>query len=355
MSAGAFTKIDIKKIIFVLLFLGITALAVFIFATLNKHQSTVIKERDDITATGTIEARNVMASFKIPGKIENIYVDEGSKVEMGQELARLESRELAAKLAQAKGAHEAARATARQASESVPLTSQQVETSIEQAQAKVAQAEVAVNDAKLLYDRMSALYESEATSQKSFDDAKNNYELAQNKLREAQAVLQQAESSRLKVEVAQAQHEAALGQSEQAGGAVQEAQAYLENTVMKAPLSGYITQKLLEQGEMVNAGTPVFEITDLQHTYVKVFISEKKIGRVHLGQEAEVTVDSFPDKVFKGKVVWINNAGEFAVRKAVNEQYEHDIRSFEVKIDISNPDLALKTGMTAVAKIIEDI
>lgn len=134
---------------------------------------------------------------------------------------------------------------------------------------------------------------------------------------------------------------------------MQEAETYLRNTHLKAPISGYITKKFLEAGEMVGAGTPVFEITDLEHTYVKVYIDERKIGRVHLNQAVEVRVDSFPGRVFKGKVVYISDAGEFAVRKAVNEQYDHDIRSFEVKIDIPNPDLVLKTGMTARVKILE--
>ena len=120
-------------------------------------------------------------------------------------------------------------------------------------------------------------------------------------------------------------------------------------------MSGYITQKYLEEGELVNAGTPVLEITDIEHTYVKVFISETKIGRVHLDQEAEITVASFPDRVFPGRVVWINDAGDFAVRKAVNEQDEHDLRSFEVKIDLPNPDLVLKTGMTARVKLLEEV
>ena len=89
------------------------------------------------------------------------------------------------------------------------------------------------------------------------------------------------------------------------------------------------------------------------HTYVKVFIDETKIGRVKLNQPAEITVDAYPDKVFKGKVVWINDAGQFAVHKAINEQYSHDIRSFEVKIDVPNQDMQLKTGMTAVVKIVD--
>ncbi|NPV73207.1 MAG: efflux RND transporter periplasmic adaptor subunit [Pelotomaculum sp.] len=342
-----------NKLIVAFLFLAIIALSALIIFSLHRRQASLYEERDSLTATGTVEAKNVTASFKVAGKIEAIFAGEGSRVEEGQELAVLEAKEITAKLNQALGAHEAALAQARQAGESVPLTSQQVETAIDQARAKVAQAEVGLNDARLLYERTAKLWENGAVAQKSYDDAKNNYELAQNRLKEAQAALDQALSARLKVQVAQAQHEAALAQSRQAAGAVQEAQVYLENTRLKAPISGYITQKFAEQGEMVNAGTPVFEITDLEHTYVKVFISEKKIGRVRLGQDAEVTVDSFPGRVFPGKVVWINDAGEFAVRKAVNEQYEHDIRSFEVKIDVPNPDLALKTGMTAHVRILE--
>lgn len=353
MAADVSSAIKIKKILTLAFFLVIIALCALLFFSLHRNQSAAVREQDNLTATGTIEARKVAASFKIAGKIESLLVDEGSKVEEGQELAALESRELAAKLSQAGGAYDAARAQARQAEESIPLTGQQIEAAIEQAQAKVAQAEVGVKTALDLYERMDNLYKGAATSEKSYTDAKNNYELALHLQKEAQAALDQTLSERLKVQLAQAQYEAATGQSRQAGGAVQEAQAYLDNTHLFAPMSGYITQKNFEQGEMVNAGTPVFEISDLPHIYVKVFISEKKIGRVQLGQDAEVSVDSFPGKAFQGKVVWINNAGEFAVHKAVNEQYDHDIRSFEVKIDLPNPDLTLKTGMTARVRIVE--
>lgn len=354
MPSDAFAKITRGKAIISVIFLFIIAAAVLLFIFQAKQQAAVSREQDSLTATGTVEARKVMASFKVPGKIAGLLVDEGSRVEQGQALASLESRELTAKLNQARGAFEAASAQARQAGSSVTLTSQQVETTIEQARAKVSQAEVGVTDARQQLERAQALHASGAISDKSFDDANNNFDLAQNKLNEAQGGLNQALAARLQVQVAQSQYDATVGQSKQAGGAVEEAQAYMDNTILKAPIAGYITQKLLEQGEMVNAGTPLLEITDIQHTYIKIFISEAKIGRVQLGQTAEVTVDSFPGRVFSGKVVWINNAGDFAVRRAVNEQYEHDLRSFEVKVDVPNPDLNLKTGMTARVKLVEE-
>lgn len=351
----AFAQIEKKKKNILFLFVGIITLSVLIFGGyFYRNQAALSKEKDSLTATGTIEATSVISSFKVPGRIDSLLVDEGSQVKKGDLLATLETTELEAKLSQAKGAHEAAEATARQAEDAVPLTSQQVEATIQQCQAKVEQAQVGVQDAKQMYDRVAELHKSGAISSKDFDSATNNYELAQNKLKEAQAALAQAEAARLNVQVSQAKHDAALGQVNQAQGAVQEAKAYLDNSKLKSPMNGFITQKYLEQGEMLNAGTPVFEIMDLEHTYVKVFISEKKIGRVSLGQKAEIRVDSFPDKTFTGKVIWINNAGDFAVKKAINEQYQHDIRSFEVKIDVPNQDLALKVGMTASVKILED-
>ncbi|NLC07654.1 MAG: biotin/lipoyl-binding protein, partial [Syntrophomonadaceae bacterium] len=288
-----FARIKAAKLGIGIFFIGIVAVSVYLFGGyLSRQQSALSLERESLTFTGTIEARTAKASFKVPGRIGNLLVDEGAKVEEGQLLANLESRELEAKLTQAQGAWTAAQAQVEQARESVALTTQQVESSIEQVRAKVEQAEVGVNDARLTLERTTALYASGVGSQKNLDDAQNAYLLAEKILQEAQAGLAQAESARMKVRVAQAQYEMALGQCQQAEGADLEAKACLENTKLICPLSGYVTAKYLENGEMVNAGTPVFEITDLQNTYVKIFVSEEKIGRISLNQAAEVTLDA---------------------------------------------------------------
>ena len=351
----ALGKINIKKISVFILFVGIICASLLIFNRYFYTQKAALdSEQQSLTETGTIEAVNEMASFKVPGKLEKVLVDEGSKVEIGQELASLESQEISSDVLAAQGAYNAAVGQAERAADAVPMTSQQVESTIAQTQEKVAQAEIGVKDAKLAYDRATELLKGGAIPQKTMDDATNAYDLAQSKLKEAQAGLDQALSARLNVPMAEAQYQAAQGVVKQASGAIQKANAYLNNTRLISPMSGYITEKYLQTGEMLNAGTPVFEITDLIHTYVNVYISETKIGRVQLNKDAEVTVDAYPNRVFKGKVVLINGAGEFAVKKAINDQYEHDIRSFRVKIDVPNQDLALKTGMTAKVKIIEE-
>ncbi|AET67075.1 multidrug resistance efflux pump [Desulfosporosinus orientis DSM 765] len=351
----ALAKINLKKIVTFIVFMGIIILSLFIFNRyFYQHQVALADAEQSLSETGTIEATNVMASFKVAGKLEKIFVDEGNKVEAGQEIAFLEDQEISSDLISAQGAYNAAVGDAQRAADAISLTSQQVETTIAQTQAKVAQAEIGVKDAKLSFDRATALVRNGSAPQKTLDDATNAYNLALSKLKEAQAALEQVMSARANVTIAEAQYQAAQGVVKQADGAVQKANAYLSDTHLLSPMSGFITQKYLQAGEMLNAGTPVYEITDLAHPYVNVYISEAKIGRVHLNQEAEISVDAFPGKVFKGKVVLVNGAGEFAVKKAINEQYEHDIRSFQVKIDIPNQDLALKTGMTAKVKILEE-
>ena len=352
MSSEQLSKWVSKKTAIMALFMVLIIAAISILGGYFYRQQQVSASNSSaLTATGTIEARTVMASFKVPGKIAAIMVEEGSLVEKGQELAVLDSRELEAKAAQAQGAYEAAQGLAGQAADGIPLTAQSVDAAIKQAQALVAQAEAGLTNAKQKYDRAKALYEGGAVAASVYDEATNNLAAAQSQYDAAQGKLNEAQAALTKVKISAAQYDAALGQSKQAQGAVQEAQAYLENAHLLAPLSGYVTARMLEEGEMLNAGTPVLEITDLKHTYVKVFVDESKIGRVHLNQSAAIKVPAYPDKVFNGTIVWISDAGQFAVHKAINEQYEHDIRSFEIKIDVPNDSLELKTGMTAIVTI----
>lgn len=342
-----------KKGVFILLATLVIAGLVLIIVYFNHQENTLARMQNSLTATGTIEATTVNAAFKVPGKISKVYVDEGMEVKKGQVLAELESQEIVAKLAQAQGAAAAAQGQSLQAQQAIPLTAETVEAAVQKAQAVAEKAQVGVTNAQQRYERVEALHKEGAISTSEYDQAKNAYDAAISELAAAQGQLNEALSARMQVTIYQHKYEAAQGQAEAAQGAVQEAQAYLDNTKLLSPIDGFVTIKYLEGGEMLNAGTPVFEISDLRHSYVKVYIDETKIGRVKLNQSAEVTVPAYPDKVFKGKIVKISDAGDFAVHKAVNEMHSHDIRSFEVRIDLDNKDLKLKTGMTASVTILE--
>lgn len=335
-----------KKAIGVL-FVCLTAITLVILGAYFSWRQHLESASSGLIFTGTVEARTVQASFKVPGRIEVLLADEGQKVEQGQVLGRVETRELEAKLVQAQGAYEAATGQADQAAASIGLTNQQLNAKLEQAQAVVNKAEVGVANTREQYERVKQLAEAGAASQNQLDQATHAYEAARHDLEAAWGQLDEVRASTVQIAIAQSKYQSAAGQSKQAQGALNEAQSYLDNTSLRAPLAGYITGRMLEVGEMLSAGTPVFEITDLENTYIKVFVDEKRIGRIQLQQQAQVTVDAYPGETFIGTVVWINDAGQFAVQKAITDQNNHDIRSFEVKIQVPNPSLRLKTGMTA--------
>ncbi|MEN6351321.1 MAG: efflux RND transporter periplasmic adaptor subunit [Syntrophomonas sp.] len=328
-----------RNMVFLFLLILFIAAIVILVGYFSRQQAIVTQAHDSLTATGTIEATTVNAAFKIAGKIDQMYVDEGMEVKKDQVLAELDSREIKAKLVQAQGLDQAAERTVEQADKGVAATRQTVDAKIEQAQA-------GLTSAQQKYDRAKSLHDSGAIADSAFDDAVNN-------LQNYQGLLDEALAGRQKVAAAEAELLAAQGTSQQAKGGLQEVEAYMANTKLLSPINGFISIKYLEAGEMLNAGTPVFEISDLRDSYVKVYIDESKIGRVKLDQAAEVRVPAYPDQVFKGKVVKISDAGDFAVHKAINEMYSHDIRSFEVRVNIPNDDLHLKTGMTATVTILE--
>lgn len=127
--------------------------------------------------------------------------------------------------------------------------------------------------------------------------------------------------------------------------------ATIENAVIYSPISGTVLDKNLETGEMAFPGTPVLTIADITRPWIYIYVNEKKVGFVKLGQKAYVTVDSFPGRKFNGKVVSISNKAEFTP-KTIQTKEERVKLVFAVKLAIENPDLSLKPGMPADAEIL---
>jgi HlyD family secretion protein len=127
--------------------------------------------------------------------------------------------------------------------------------------------------------------------------------------------------------------------------------ASMENAVIFSPISGIILSKNIEPGETAFPGTPIITIADLSKPWIKIYIPEKHIGFVKLGQNAFIYVDSFPNKPFKGKVTSISNKAEFTP-KTIQTKDERVKLMFAVKIVIENKEQSLKPGMPADAEII---
>jgi HlyD family secretion protein len=126
------------------------------------------------------------------------------------------------------------------------------------------------------------------------------------------------------------------------------AEVQLDFTLLKAPFKGIIASRNIEPGEVVSPGQEVISLADLSRVDLKIFIDETEIGNVKPGQPVDVKIDTFPDKLYKGKVTFISPEAEFTP-KIIQTHKERVKLVYLVKIAVPNPDLELKPGMPADA------
>lgn len=351
--------------------------------------------------TAYIEGTTINASFKIGGRITEVVVEEGEFVKKGQVLARLESKELENKVAQAEAAvqlaegkiteassaKKAASVKEAQGSKAVTVTEQSIESQIEQAEAavKAAQANVQALDAKINsakelyeiattnYNRMNELQKAGAVAQIQVDEAKVKMEQAKAEflgsqeqkkaaaaqIEQAQATLKNAIASRGKVDVSKKDVElanASIGQAEgaiisaqggksQAQATLDEAKTYLSYTELVAPADGVIVSKSAQIGELVNSGFPIFTIEASNTRYAQFYFDESEIVNLKTGENVIVELVASNQKL-AGKIKNISPAGDFAIKKATQSIGETDIRSFAIKVELPDLPSEIPTGMT---------
>lgn len=214
-----------------------------------------------------------------------------------------------------------------------------------------------LDSAQLAYDRLLTTADAEevlearakvALSQARYDNAMDtllSYQTGEESLQ-----LQAAEAGVRQAETAVAQAEAGL---EQARAALDVLTITMSKTEVTAPVSGIVLARNLEQGELIAAGSIVMTVGVLDEVSVTVYIPEDTYGRVSLGQEAVVTVDSFSNKTYTGTVTYIADQAEFTPRN-VQTTEERKSTVFAIKVTLDNPNLDLKPGMPADVEIFTD-
>jgi HlyD family secretion protein len=127
--------------------------------------------------------------------------------------------------------------------------------------------------------------------------------------------------------------------------------AQLDEMVAVSPIDGVVLVKAAEVGEVLAAGTPVVEIGDLDHPWLRGYIGEADLGRVKLDAQVNVTTDSFPGKVYPGRVSFISSEAEFTP-KQIQTSSERVKLVYRIKIEVSNPGHELKLNMPSDAEIL---
>jgi len=293
-----------------------------------------------IDASGNIEATNIVVSSQVSGKVIQILKDEGNQVNKGDTIIIIDPETYKLKLDDALASKEYAQAQYKLLKEGARSED------IKQAEDNLKQAQVSFDLAVKDKERMDNLYESQSITKKQHDDAVANYEISSARLNSAKENLEKVKNLARPEELKQA--EANLNK---AIANVNLLQKNLNDCFVTSPSSGFITKKFVEIGETAGMMSSLFQVADLNSVELAIYVSETELGKVKLGQKAEINVDTYPDNSFDGIVIYISPQAEFTP-KNIQTKDERTKLVFQVKIKIDNPDFELKDGMPADAEII---
>ena len=305
-----------------------------------------------ITESGTVvPIQTVNLSPKTSGRIAQLYVEQGDKVKTGQVIARMESRDIEAQRVQAKAniAQVQARLKELQTGNR-PEEIAQAQANVVQNQAQVADAQARLNLARERVNRNQSLASEGAISRDQLDAVLNEERTARAGLERVQASVREAEQ-RLQLlrkgtrpeQIAQAA--AALAEAK---GRLQAIEVQQEDTLVRAPFSGVVTQKYATVGAFVTPTTTASSTSSATSTSIVAIanglevlakVPEVDLSQVKLGQPVEIVADSYPDKTFRGQVRLI-------APEAVVQQ---DVTSFEVRVTIKTGLVLLRSRMNVDA------
>lgn len=292
-----------------------------------------------LTATGTIEARTSRISPRVSGRVLRVLVEEGQPVKPGDLLVELEHDYLDLQLKQAE-------AGLKQAQAQLALLKQGARSEeIEQAEQQLKQAEISLKQSQVDADRYRNLYEKGSITRRQLEEAENRLALSEAQYRQAQEMLKKLKKLARPEEI-----KAAEARVSQAEAAVELLRKNIEDCRVICPVEGTVTSRIVEPGELVNPSSALVTVSKLDPVYLWVYLSEVEVGKIRLGQKAEITIDSFPGQHFEGRVIYISPEAEFTPK---NVQIKEDRVKlvFRVKIEIRNPDGRLKPGLPAEARL----
>jgi HlyD family secretion protein len=356
-----------------------------------------------IEASGTIETTEIDVSFQAAGRVEELLVQEGDKVAAGQVIARLDRRSLAESAARAAAQFESAKISVAQQRESLVmaratlLEQQQAALAAvgvaeavyqqalagprpqekKEAEAALAAADASMKKATLDLERARELYRRQVYSQAALDAAeaactaaksqresaaqlldqakegtrKEQIDAAAAQLRQARSGLAQATAGLMQIQLREKDVASAESRLQDAQAALNMARISLEYGELKSPVAGWVLLKNIEPGEVVNVGTPVVTLGDVEDLWMNVYVGEREVGRLRLKDPVKISVDAYEGEVFPGNIIFISPEAEFTP-KNIQTKEERTKLVYRVKVAIRNKDQKLKPGMPADAELV---
>ncbi|KRA83345.1 HlyD family secretion protein [Altererythrobacter sp. Root672] len=297
---------------------------------------------------GRLEANEIYISAKYPGRIAEVLVNEGDTVKAGQVVARLDTSELEAQLRQALAVMTEAQQSERVARADVGTKAALISARRAEIDAKQADYQFAQQQ----FSRSKDLVKTGAVSEQEA-------ELDASRMNSTRA---QVAGSRADLAAASADltgSQALVGRSSStiaaAAAEADRIRAQIKDSVLVAPIRGRVERRLAEVGEVVGAGGRVFSMVDLSDVYMYVFLPETVVGRLQVGSEARIVLDSAPQYPIKAIVSYISPTAQFTPKTVETQEERHNL-TFRVKLQIPKDRLQqyealVKAGVPGVGYV----
>ena len=395
-----------KKIVVIVIVLLILGGGIFFFVKKDREKKDVVVNY--IETSGTLEVIETDCSFKIAGKIVELPILEGDSIKKGQFIGRLSSQSIDQEIAVQKSSIDTIKAQFPKIDIQINQTDISVKKEIENAKIKVDetyaryesiksgsrdeeitraehlvdQTEHVLLNAKKNYERADNLYEKGAISQQDRDNIKTSYLSAfeENKQAKANLSLLKAGAKSEDIEAsfqvynqAVANYELTLAknfelkkleedkkilasQLKNAEDGLKLLEVKRADHKLYSPVTGTVLRKVAEEGENVTAGGTVLTVGNLDEIYLRGYVAETDLAKVKLGQRCELRTDTYPDKIYNGKITYISDKAEFTPKNLTTKDDRVKL-VYRIKISADNSSRDLKPGMIADAFIyfMEDV
>ncbi|NIS16622.1 MAG: HlyD family efflux transporter periplasmic adaptor subunit, partial [Aliifodinibius sp.] len=285
-----------KKVIGLIVIVAVIGILI-VLIIINQQNELAPDPPGIVTATGTIEITEIDISPQLSGKILELNKVRGEKADSLELLAKIDAKELRARL-------------------------DEIDSRFKMINAQIEQARIQLENLNRNLKRTEKALEAGAATQSQYDEV----------LTQRDYTKQQIETLKTQIINLQAQKEVLLTQ--------------ISNSEISSPASGWITSKNMEEGELAMPGVPIYTLSLLEDAYINVYVNETRIGEINLHDSAYVTIDTYPDRNFKGYVEFISPEAEFTP-KNIQTKEERVKLVFEVRINLDNPDHILKPGLPA--------
>jgi len=312
--------------------IGIVAFVVYTLIVVLKPKPVVLQ--------GEVEAQEYKLASKVPGRVQEIAVEKGQRINKGDFVFSIDSPEIDAKLNEANAARMAARAQSRKAQKGARSED------IEAAYRTYIKAEAAAQFGEKTFQRIQNLFQEGVVPEQKRDETETKMKAARETANAAKAVWQKAEKGAREEDKATA---AAL--VKRADAAIEQVKAYLDETTIYSISNGEVSGLNVEEGELVSTGFPVVTVQDMDDIWVTFYIREDYLSHFKMGKTFKAMLPGLENKSYEFKVTYISPTANFARYNATKTSGEFDLKSFEIEARPVTKIQDLRPGMTAVVTL----